>query len=141
MTIVAHPNSLLSEDYPTPVSTGVARDDSLASDLTQREANGQAWQQVIDSKLVEWGRHPERLEEDDLIPPTPLALRVAVELAIKRRDGCHVPPMRVVPDRDGGIAFERSEGDWTTTIIVSSSGTMEILHWSGSKIVRVQQFG
>ena len=50
------------------VATGAAKDDSLASLLEQ--PNGDAWREVSDQKLIEWGRDPDQLAEAGLIRPT-----------------------------------------------------------------------
>lgn len=140
MTIQACASYLLTPDDSSGVSTGAAQEDSLACDDTQRAVNRELWDKVIDDHLIEWGRHPERLEEDDLIPPTAQAIQVAGRLAQKLRDSGALPPKRVVPDRDGGLALERWEGEHTVTIMVSANGAVEILQWHGSRIVASGQF-
>ena len=123
------------------VGTGVTTNDELlrSTAVTQKWKN--AWQAVIDQKLIEWGRCPQELEEDDLIPPTRVALEVAYGIASLMRNGGEPAPKRVVPDRDGGIVFERWVGENTATIMVSGDGEIEIVWWIGSKVVETQRVG
>lgn len=105
------------------------------------EASRIAWENIIDYKLVEWGRDPSILEEDDLIPPTGEAIDVSIEVAMQLLKNGNPPPMRVVPDRDGGVVFERWSGPLTVSIIVSRTGSVEVLLWNGSRIVKSEQLG
>ena len=131
-TTVSGSGTLITE--PTrSVATGAAQDDSLATRPIERDR--QAWRQIIDEKLIEWGRDPLLLEEDDLIPPTREAIQVASWLAMWLRDQGAPAPRRVVPDRDGGLVFERWKAEETETFMVSSEGGVELLLWLGSKIV------
>jgi hypothetical protein len=125
----------LTPELELRVDTGAVSDDVLLRSAAETRVREAEWQRVIDDQLIEWGLHPEALEEDDLIPPTRRALQVAGEVAIEMRKAGEPAPKRVVPDRDGGIAFERWEGDRTVTIMVSEDGAIEVLQWIGSKIV------
>ena len=113
----------LTGDPPRKVATGAAKDDSLASPVDQ--PNWDAWQEVIDQKLIEWGRDPAQLAEDDLIPPTRESVRQANRIALAFRDTRVAPTDAVVPDGDGGIAFERWEGDLSETLEISDAGEIE----------------
>lgn len=141
MTISVNASGLFAKDGPASISTTAALENSLASDLAQPIDNKERWQRVIDERLIEWGRYPHLLEDDDLISPTHLALQSAARLAIAMRDKGLPPPTRVVPDRDGGIAFEKCDGERTTTIMISSVGSMEALIWLGSNIISQQRLG
>lgn len=63
------------------------------------------WQDVID-KLEEWRRDPNGLAEDDLIPLTEAAIYEAIRFSREGDRQADLPPVRVVPDGDGGINFE-----------------------------------
>ncbi len=80
--------------------------DALATSAKARQEYLKEWDSYIDEKLIEWGLHPERFDEDDLEPPSPEAIGKACTVARSMRDdGCR-SPTGVIPDGDGGIAFE-----------------------------------
>jgi len=139
MTLQAYESYLLRPYGSLTDATGAVQEDSLAVKVTERAANGELWEKVINECLIDWGLNPGRLEEDDLIPPTRQALQVAGHIAQRLRDSDAPPPKRVVPDRDGGLAMERWEGECTTTIVVSADGGVEIIQWRGSTIVASRQ--
>lgn len=141
MKAATFPLDTITHDPQTPVGTGAVSDDALLQPVAETQAWKEAWRRVIDDKLIEWGRNPEALEEDDLIPPTARAVQVAGEIAIEMRNAGEPAPKRVVPDRDGGIAFERWEGDETVTIMVSEDGAIEVIMWVGSKIITSRRIG
>ena len=72
--------------------------------ISTLESNSRKWDEIIFSSLVEWGRDPRRFD-DELIAPTPVALNVACQTAIKWRDSNVPPPACVVPSGDGGVYF------------------------------------
>jgi len=129
----------LLTDEPLPsMSTGAAPEASLASDLTRSDVYRMRWQEVIDEKLVEWGRNPAHLGEIDLIPPTRAAIRSAVRIA---RDMCDAspspaPPMRVVPDGDGGVVFERWEDSSSESIEINGDGGAEYVRIRTHRVVQ-----
>ena len=141
MKAATFPLDTITHDPQAPVGTGAVSDDALLRPAAETQAWKEAWRRVIDDKLIEWGLHPKALEEDDLIAPTTRAVQVAGEIAIEMRNAGEPAPKRVVPDRDGSIAFERWEGNETVTIMVSEDGAIEVLRWIGSKIIASQQIG
>jgi hypothetical protein len=93
-----------------------------------------AWQQIIDYKLIEWGRHPEAIEEDDLIPPTPEAIPSAIEVCRAMMALSAPPPKRVVPDGDGGVVLERWGADWSVSIEIVKDGTVELVELQQGRV-------
>jgi|GEM_PF-1577474 len=126
-TIEAGRSTYLHNFYPTEPATGAASDDSLVTaGQNEGEVVRKAWNTLIDSKLIEWGRDPSLLEDDELIPPSRAAIQRAVDLAIRLRDEEKLPaPKRVVPDGDGGVVFERWEGEISESFEISESGGIE----------------
>lgn len=100
-------NNTLSASAPNVVVTCAADDRSLAVSMKQQEQNRQGWQDVIDKKLIEWGRDPSQLADEDVVPPSRELVHLASEFATRCRDEGVPPPNRVVPNGDGGITFER----------------------------------
>jgi hypothetical protein len=116
------------------VHTRAATDDTLAS--IRRDAS--AWQDVIDGKLIEWGRDPSRLAEPELIPPTRAAIKRAVAIASELRDRNVLPPMRAVPDGDGGLVFERWSGEVSESIEVDAEGRAELVRLRSGCVERTE---
>ncbi|MBI4716805.1 MAG: hypothetical protein HY763_03295 [Planctomycetes bacterium] len=128
----------LLSDEPTPVvRTGALDEDGMALPDERARASRGAWQHAIDDYLIEWGRHPEQLADEalDLVAPTPIAIRIASDLAMRARDNAWPPPLRVVPDGEGGIAFELRAGAVFQSLEVSGDGVLELLTFRDSKLV------
>ena len=128
----------LTEDPPRRVATGAAKDDSLASPVDQR--NWDAWQEVIDEKLIEWGRDPDQLAEDDLIPPTRESVQQATRIALAFRNRGLPPPLRVVPDGDGGIVLERWSESCSVSIEIDAQGFAEFVECCQGRVTQREPF-
>lgn len=125
----------LREDIAPFIPTGGADDRSLATIPQNREENRSGWQDVIDRYLVEWGRTMADLEDDGLIPPTRQAIDLASHLAMLFRDRGTPPPMRVVPNGDGGICFERWHGECFQTIEIRADMSVELITYKDAQLV------
>jgi len=108
------------------VSTEAATDDSLAGSIPKDEKNRLGWQRMIDDFLIEWGRNPQQLQEDDIDAPTVAAIQKAIDIARKCRDNGVAAPLRVVPDGEGGIAFECHDGDYFLSLDIFGNGLVEL---------------
>ena len=129
------------------VATSAASDESLASSSAvttpQRMHRVQRapWQSVIDQGLVEWATDPgrRRLEEDGLRPPSTLALQLAVEIVYRLRDNRNPspcpPPLRIVPNGEGGLVMEWVFGDNSMSVEIGEEGTAETLAFELGKLV------
>jgi hypothetical protein len=124
----------LCETYPVQEETQGADDASLAVAGRELDANRQAWQRFIDEKLIEWGRDPSLLDDESVIPPSRPSVDTAVWLAMRLRDAGEVPPLRVVPDGDGGIVFERWEGNLSESFEVSQHGGIEYVQCRDGRV-------
>ncbi|MBN1345416.1 MAG: hypothetical protein JXQ73_22170 [Phycisphaerae bacterium] len=135
-TARAHVDTLSEGEGPKlRLSSGAADETSLA-EIKNVEAYRDEWQQLIDTKLVEWGRNPRQLEEDDLVAPSVDSVEVACQVAMYFRDDGAPSPDWVVPNGDGGIVFERSLGTLTKTLEVLQDGSIESIDYRDSKIIR-----
>lgn len=112
----------LSRELIDAVTTAGASEQSLASS----EANREGWQRLIDDYLIEWGRDPSQLADEDLIPPSEDMIRYASRIAIALRNAGWPPPLRVVPDGEGGITFERRTGDVFESLEILANETIEL---------------
>lgn len=94
------------------------------------------WQELIDRTLIEWGRDPSFLADDEGKAPSTATIQRACLLAKSLADEGRAPPMRVVPTVDGGIAFERKIGSVFDSIEVSPDGrTIELRRFVNSRLV------
>jgi len=100
----------LSPPIRTFMTTGASEDRVLTYDDRHREKNQALWQQLIDNHLIEWGKAPGSLVDEDLMPPLAEILNKACDFARKSRDKNYPAPIRVVPDGEGGVAFEWQAG-------------------------------
>lgn len=105
----------------------------LSDESEKRRA---AWERVIDEKLIEWGNHPERFEEDGLDPPSKESIRTGCLFAAYLRDDTpEVPvPNRVMPTGDGGIVFEYRSGKESTIYEIDETGLIEKLQFDECRL-------
>ena len=124
---------------PRLVQTGAADDASLAVSAPGREANQEGWQRIIDADLVEWGRDPSQLEDENITAPSRVIIARASALAIGLRDEGWPPPNRVVPSGDGGIVLERWSGSVFESIEVRDDGAIVVSLFEDSRLVATEQ--
>ena len=119
----------------TPVfATASVRHGELA-DKEQAERTRQAWQKLIDHTLVEWGKDASSLEDEEFVPPSLEVVDLACEIAMGLRDDGAEPPTRVVPDGEGGIAFERVEGAFSESLNVYADRAVEFLGFDDCRLI------
>jgi len=117
-----------------PERTSAAQDDELAS-RAPNEEYWLGWQTIIDNYLVEWGRDPSVLADDDLVPPSGRIIDRACQVAREMRNEGFLPPLRVVPDGEGGISFERRDGSYFVSLNFLEDETVEMLTFEDCKLV------
>ncbi len=93
------------------------------------------WKELIEYKLLEWGRHPESLEDDGVYAPTPQALASGIRLAHQLAAQRCPAPQRLSPDGDGGIVFEWRENDVSWEIRIWDDSTGKWVVFDGMKLV------
>ena len=111
------------------------------SSSTAEERN--AWQRLIDEKLIEWGRHPEQFEDEDgYKAPSADNLVRATEFIMFCRDHGVAPALRMAPDGEGGIVFE-----WTHNppyyyyVEIRLDGKTELLVFHDHKLIVRETIG
>jgi len=124
---------------PYAGQTGVADDDSLALLAQERQGNREAWQQIIDSTLIEWGRDPAQLEDEGVTAPAGAIIDRANELAMILRDEGWAPPKRVVTSPDGGVVFERWDGPVLEQIEITEKGEILVTCFEHSRLAHVKR--
>lgn len=116
---------------PPAVASGAV---SAVADIGGDPRSRPAWDEVIDRKLIEWGRLPEPTG-DDFDPPSDLVIARAMLLAVKHRDLGLDAPDRVVLDPNGGVVFEFGAGPNSRTLQVWDDGEVESRRFEGGKLV------
>ncbi len=104
--------------------TSAVSDDALASRIGSHSENCSGWE-LIDEKLKAWGLNPDQFDADEIIPPSRPIIYTARCVAIKLRNLGQPAPLRVVPDGDGGIAFEYREVDESITLHIHNDSSVE----------------
>jgi hypothetical protein len=122
-----------------------ARGRTLDSSVHSRSAHQQvkpnrsasdhrSWNDLIDGRLAEWERQPELLDDEGVEPPSGDIIRLAIGLAQFLRDRHVPPPERVVPDANGGLAFEWLKGPVSESIEISDDGSVEYLRFEEGRL-------
>lgn len=124
-------SALLIDSFSTNVDVATP---SLCG-ASPKSANCEAWQQLIDYRLIEWGLNTEQLDDEGIEPPTRNTIQLAIAAAETLRDAGLAAPNSVVPDANGGIVFERRENDVTEVFHVWDDGTIEYQHFHGARLI------
>jgi hypothetical protein len=124
------PTLFASSSLPSFVNTEADR----ASPVSRCDNRGK-WEELIDYRLIEWAYDPRQLEDDGVEPPTPQAIYSAIAWARACRDDDAASPDTVVPDPNGGIIFERREGEAAQVLHVWEDGTVEYSAFQGTRLV------
>jgi|GEM_PF-1181091 len=130
-----------------PISEAVRTVDDQATPLTFRvnpqelEQHRRVWQTVIDQKLIEWGRDPSQLADEWVDPPSNEIITLAIALATQMMIDGLPPPTNVVPDPNGGIVFERCQGDVLEVFRIWDDGVFEYQCFMGTRLVERRVLG
>lgn len=92
------------------------------------------WQAFIDSQLVEWGRRPEQFADEGVEPPASAAVQRAIRWVQVSIVNNELPPDSAVLDANGGIVFERREGNVSEVFHVWDDGAMEYRRFDGTHL-------
>ena len=114
-------------DLPTAIQERVAhllRPILKTGGQHENDRSSSDWDR-IERQLQEWEQHPKILEDDDLDPPSQTTIQLI-------RDVCHAlsqhavdPPLRLVPNLDGGAAFEWRASPYLWSVEVERNGALE----------------
>ncbi len=105
----------------------------------QLEPYREAWENLINHRLIEWGSHPEQLEDDDLTAPSPDRIVQAIQFATRLRNTRMPAPTRIVPDGEGGIVFEYRRQRDSEAYRIGASGVIEYVAFKDGSIITRQQ--
>lgn len=121
----------------TPVRTGALSDEGLMAAKPLEVAFREAWRQTLEKvSMMRFVRFPD-LEAEGLLPPTGRAISKAIAITnCMLTYGSFPPPMRVLPNGEGGIVFERwDEKGNSERMEFSAAGQAELSAFQGSKLV------
>lgn len=126
--------AFISPSIVEAVQSNITAEAPIACDL-EREDRRKNWQDLIDHKLIEWGRSPDRFVDENVEAPSGTTIRQAIELAEQFRDQGFIPPDSIVPDANGGIVFERRENGESEVFHVWDDGNVEYQRFVGTRLV------
>lgn len=110
-----------------------------AESACSQSANG--WRMIIEATLTKWIRDPQQLEDDGLKAPTAEIISLASEFARFCAGHTVDPPLRIVPDGSGGIAFEWKLGAHFAAVELHADGRMEMMHFHDSVLQSRESIG
>lgn len=128
--------SFISPMVRAAVSTGAVTEARITRDYGRIDKASEEWHVLIDDQLIEWGRDPSQLEDEDIQPPSMDTIHRAIWLATVLSKADVPAPTRIVPDADGGIVFERHEGSVFESIRLSADGGAEYCAFKNSRLVK-----
>ena len=123
---------LSGERIPVFAGANVREAELGGSEETQKRR--EAWDSIIDRYLVEWGRDASALEDEGFIPPGLEVVNLACQVAMEFRDEGLPPPIRVAPDGEGGLAFERVDGKVSESLNIYADQTIELLTFDDCRL-------
>ena len=86
----------------------------------------QRWQKLINERLDAWSRNPEEVADEGVESPIPQILPLVKEVATALKDFGVDPPLRMVPNCEGGVQFEWRDPPFFWTIEVEATGLLTL---------------
>ena len=127
--------SFISPMVRAVVSTGAVTEARITRDYGRKDEAFQRWEALIDDPLIEWGRDPSQLENEEIQPPSKSTIQLAIRLAVMLSKPGFPAPTRIVADADGGIVFERQERNLFESIRLSADGSAEYCAFINARMV------
>ena len=134
MAVKTQTNEFLSPK-PTALYNGGESALPTTSDAKGDDKSKQAWHQLIDYRLIEWGCNSDPWNDEGVDPPSPETITRAIELAQRLQAKGLPAPDSVVPDANGGIVFERREQGISEVVHIWSDGSTEYQQFDGTRLV------
>lgn len=139
MKTMVDSSHLMAQPVAPFVSTSAADEGILALNAIEAKENVDLWKDVIEEKLVDWGRQRTVCDEEGFILPSSIAVDTAIEIA-RTLQGKHSPPTRVVPNGEGGIIFEKEVNSRFTAIEVFEAGSFELRSFLDCRLIYTKYF-
>ena len=124
MGIDTIPPPIVSPPVTKPVKTRVDTKLAMMSNPLGEDQYQQEWD-LIETKLIEWGRDPSQLDEEGTTTPSVDTIQLAIETASRLSRDCDPAPTRVVPDVHGAIVFELQGRNTFESLHVQPDGRIE----------------
>ena len=86
-------------------------------------------------------RDPNPLEDEGFEAPTATISRLSLDLAERFCEEGLPAPDSIVPDPNGGVVFERREGDVSEVLHVWDDGSVEYMRFHGTQLAERQPLG
>lgn len=115
--------------------TNIDTESPAIRDVEREQGYRERWQRLIDHKLIEWGRDTSQIDDEDVEPPSAEIIGLAITLAEQLKTQGITPPDSIVFDPNGGIVFERQEGDVSEVFHVWDDGEVEYRRFYGTRLV------
>ena len=77
--------SFISPMVRAVVSTGAVTEARITRDYGRKDEAFQRWKALIDDQLIEWGRDPSQLEDEETQPPSKEIIGLAILPSAERR--------------------------------------------------------
>lgn len=129
-------NSSLQLDQRADPRTLVEKDIESAGGESSDATSG--WEKIIDT-LGAWADDVTILDDEGIIPPSYPIVRKALSLSHTLLARGWVPPLRVVPNAEGGLVFEHGGEEQFETIEIDSDGDVEYVAYLKDKVVCKKQ--
>ena len=86
--------------------------------------------------LESWLNNPNLAADEDVIPPSSWPVKAALAIAFDLMSKEEVrPPTAIVPDGEGGLAFQWRRGNSFMEIELGCDGTIEHRHFRDNRLV------
>ncbi len=125
----------------TPIpNTAMTRGDGKSLASEEPVGTDENWKNLIDHKLIEWGRDPSLLDEEGTVSPSKQTIQFAIALAWMWHNMGLPAPTRIVPDAHGAIVFEFHQPDVSEVFRLAPDISLEYCVFETSHLVQRQVF-
>ena len=109
------------------------------SDHEVAEGDAERWRGIVDL-LLGWRSDPSRLIAEDIEPPQIAVIDHALRVCDAWRRAPYTPPDRVLPDAEGGLAFEWYREPWFSDLEFERDGRATWRVYSDSRPIERGHF-
>jgi hypothetical protein len=88
-----------------------------------------------ESQLVQWEQHPDQFEDEGLEPPNRETVPLIRDVCRALRSLRVEPPLRLVPNCEGGAVFEWRTAPFLWCLEVERDGTLELSVFRTGRLV------
>lgn len=98
------------------------------------EEDLRAWR-AVGERLKALEQYPAELDEEGLEPPSAEVLPLVEQVALVLRDHGVDPPLRVVPNGEGGVVFEWRDQPFFWSLDVEKEGALALSIFRNARLV------